>query len=111
MDRETRRAAQAAYKETKTRQGAFAVRCSATGAAWVGASRHLDTHQNGLFFALRQGSSLHRTLQAAFKEHGEAAFAFEALEALPDDLSPLMRPDALKALAARWREALRAEKL
>lgn len=45
------------YKDRETIAGVFAVICSATGRAWVGASRHIDTQQNGLWFALKMGGT------------------------------------------------------
>ena len=53
MTRLHRKALVAAYRERKTIAGVFAVICNATGQAWVGTSRHIDTHRNGLWFALR----------------------------------------------------------
>lgn len=104
-----RKAAVSAYKERKTRVGAFAVR-AADGQVWVGGSAHLDTQKNGLWFSLRQGSAMNRTLQAAWTVQGEAAFSYEVLEALPPDTSDLMRKSALKALADDWRNRLDAQK-
>jgi len=108
MDRQARKAAVAAYKERKPAHGVFAVICTATGEAWVGQSRHLDTQQNGLWFALKHGSSPHRSLQGAWKLHGPDGFRFEELERLRDDFSPLGRPDELKRRQALWAERLRA---
>ena len=105
-----RKAASAAYKESRTRIGAFAVR-AADGQTWVGESTHLDTQKNGLWFSLRLGSAMNRDLQAAWKAQGEAAFSFEVLEALPADTSDLLRKTALKALADDWRNRLDARKL
>jgi len=109
MDHSARKAAIAEYKERKAGFGVFAVICEATGQVWVGTSRHLETQQNGLWFGLRQGASPHRTLQAAWTAHGEAAFRFEALERLRDDFPPLSRPNELKRRQALWRERLQAK--
>ncbi|MEZ0170364.1 GIY-YIG nuclease family protein [Microvirga sp. TS319] len=104
-----RKAAIAAYKERKTPAGIFAVRCKATGQVWVGRSRHLDTQQNGLWFALRLGSSMNRSLQAAWNACGEAAFAFEELERLPDEILPYVLQATLKERLAHWRAELGAD--
>ena len=48
MTSSTRKALIAAYKERPTIAGVFAVICNATGQAWIGQSRHIDTHQNGM---------------------------------------------------------------
>ncbi|MDB5441566.1 MAG: hypothetical protein JWM33_3993 [Caulobacteraceae bacterium] len=101
-----RKAAIAAYKERKTACGVFAVRCAPSGQVWIGDSRHLDTQQNGIWFSLRQGSGRNPALQAAWTEHGEAAFSFEALERLADDTSAYLLRSALKARAAFWRAEL-----
>ncbi|SMF72361.1 hypothetical protein SAMN06265365_13010 [Tistlia consotensis] len=110
-DREFRKAAIAAYKERKPAHGVYAVLCTATGEAWVGRSRHLDTQRNGLWFALRQGSSPHRALQAAWTLHGEREFRFEELERLREDFPELNRPDELKKRQALWRARLHAAAL
>lgn len=106
-----RKALTAAYKDRKTVAGVFAVICTATGETWVGTSRHIDTQQNGLWFALRHGGSPHRALQAAWKAHEAADFRFEQLDRLPDDISPLARDMELKERAARWRDRLQATAL
>ena len=97
-----RKAAIAAYKERKPAFGVYAVICTATGTAWVGKSRHLDTQRNGLWFALKQGTSPHATLQAAWRTHGEAEFRFEELERLREDFSELGRLDELKRRQSLW---------
>ncbi len=102
-----RKAAIAAYKEQKTALGVFAVRCASDGRVWVMESNHLDTHQNSLWFSLRQGGYPgNPALQQAWKAHGEAAFSFEILERLPEDTSALLQRSELKAMAARWRDRL-----
>jgi len=112
MDNQSRRQLVRDYKERKVRQGVFAVRCAASGEAWVGRSRNLDQQQNGVWFGLRSGGHPNRALQAAWAAHGEAAFAFEVLEAIDDkDLSPYARDNLLKDRAAHWREALGATKI
>jgi hypothetical protein len=108
MDRQARKAAVTAYKERKPVHGVFAVICNATGEAWVGQSRHLDTQQNGLWFALKHASSPHRSLQAAWKLHGLDAFRFEELERLRDDFPPLGRSGELKRRQALWAARLDA---
>jgi hypothetical protein len=112
MDKHSRREALRQYKEKKPPVGVFAVRCTATGEAWVGASRNLDQQQNRIWFGLRLGGYPNRLLQARWREHGEAAFAFERLEALNDkDLSPLAVGLMLRNAEQRWRERLGAAKV
>jgi hypothetical protein len=109
MDKAARRAASAAYKERPPAWGVYLVRCSATGAAWVGSSRHLDTQQNSLWFALRLGGCLNKALQSAWTQSGENAFTFEVLHQLPADTSELRRKDLLKQQTAAFRERLGAD--
>jgi hypothetical protein len=111
MDRQSRKAAIAAYKERKPAHGVYAVICNATGEAWVGSSRHVDTQQNGLWFALRLGKSPHDALQAAWSEHGEGEFRFEELERLREDFPDIGRADELKKRQALWRSRLQASAL
>jgi hypothetical protein len=111
MSGSDRKALIAAYKERPTIAGVFAVICSATGQAWVGQSRHIDTQKNGLWFSLNQGGCPYRSLQGAWRDHGEAAFRFEQLDRLPADISALMRKDELKKRAGLWTARLRAEAL
>ncbi|MBX3480687.1 MAG: GIY-YIG nuclease family protein [Caulobacter sp.] len=100
------------YRERKTSAGAFAVRCSTTGEAWVGTTPDLATRQNGVWFSLRLGSHPNRALQAVWSREGEGAFSFEVLEALPDeDRSAYEQASKLKDLDKAWRERLGAAKL
>lgn len=111
MDKQSRREALRQYRERKAPVGVFAVRCGATGEVWVGASRNLDQQQNPIWFGLRLGSHPNRAMQAAWREHGEAAFTFERLEVLDDrDLSPLALGLVLKDAEARWRAEMGAKK-
>ena len=108
MTPQDKKAATAAYKERKPAFGVFAVVCNATGEAWVGQSRSVDTHQNRLWFTLRQGEGP-ASLQAAWREHGESEFRFEELDRLREDYPEIGRMDELKRRQALWRERLRAE--
>ena len=108
MERQHRKAAIAAYKEHKPAYGVFAVICGATGEAWVGCSRHVDTQKNGIWYSLRHCASPFASLQAAWKEHGEEAFRFEELERLREDFPEIGRMDELKKRHALWRPRLGA---
>lgn len=111
MDAQARKAAVLAYKERKTIAGVFAVICTATGQAWVGQSRHVDTQQNGLWFALRQGSCRHADLQSLWTRFGEESFRFEVLDRLSENVSDMLRGDELKKRAALWTRRLDATPL
>lgn len=108
MDKQDRKAAVAAYKERKAAVGVYAVICNATGEAWVGCSRHVDTQKNGLWFALRQGTSPFSSLQKAWASHGEASFRFEELDRLADDFPELGRMSEVKKRQSLWQVRLRA---
>jgi hypothetical protein len=109
VNRDRKRELTAAYRERKARPGVFAVRCAAGGQVWVGSSRELLNRQNGIWFSLRQGSSLNRTMQQAWRDHGEAAFVYEELQVIDGEgLSTWSLDQALKDAAAAWREQLAA---
>jgi hypothetical protein len=111
MDRNARREAVRAFKERKTSAGVFAVRCAPSGEVWVSASRNLDGQKASLWFQLKMKGCYARSLQAAWNQHGEAAFAFEVLETVEDDqLTPAGLADELKRLDVAWREKLGAQK-
>ncbi|HXA37632.1 MAG TPA: GIY-YIG nuclease family protein [Phenylobacterium sp.] len=112
MDKPNRRQAVRDYKERKVALGIFAVRCAATGEAWVGVSRDLAQQQNRVWFGLKTGGHPNRALQAAWAQHGEAAFSFEVLEAAQaEDLGEYERANMLKAREAHWRAELAAAKI
>jgi len=97
-----RKAAIAAYKERTSTPGIFAVRCAATGEVWIGESPNIDTHENRLWFTLRQNAHMNRELQAAWTAHGPDAFAFEQLERLEaEDVAYVLRA-LLKERGAAW---------
>ena len=71
----------------------------------------LAAYKNGLFFALRLGSSPHAALQAAWRLHGVTEFRFEELERLSDSVPEFARKDELKRRQALWRARLQASAL
>ena len=103
-----RRAAIAAYKERKSVAGVFALRCATTGETWVGETLDIDKVFNRLLFSLRSGAHPRPSLQAAWTVQGEAAFAFEPLERLPEAPSSYARDAALKERREFWRDKLGA---
>lgn len=107
MKTEARKAAIAAYKETKSTPGIFALRCTATGAAWVGRAADLATIRNRLTFTLARGAHPDPELQAAWKAHGEAGFTFDPLERIEEDVANV-RQRLLKERAAHWCDTLGA---
>jgi hypothetical protein len=103
-----KRAARSEYKSKKTPKGIFAVRCQAAGEAWVGASNHLDSQVNQIWFELRSGLHRNKPMQATWNAHGEAAFAYEILETLDDDVPPLLLKDLLDERRKHWERAVGA---
>lgn len=97
------------YKERKVEAGIYAVRCTETGEAWIGATPDLSTRQNGVWFSLRLGSHREKSLQAAWNAHGAEAFAFEAVETVDvEGLDGVMRNAKLKDRRAHWIATLNA---
>jgi hypothetical protein len=98
------------YKERKVRPGIFVVRCVNDGTLWTGASRDLDSQQNGIWFQLKMGNHMNRALQQAWNSHGADAFTFEILEVIADENAEMIDL-LLKEREAQWRQQSRAAKL
>ena len=103
-----RKAAIAAYKERKSVPGIFAVRCAATGQAWVGQTPDLTTVGNRIWFALRQDCSRNRSLQSAWNAQAGEGFVLEELERLDDEDRGYVLDADVKARLAFWRLELGA---
>jgi hypothetical protein len=99
------------YKERAPNRGTFAIRCLVSDRAWVGGSTNLDAAQNRAWFTLRQGEHRDRALQAEWNTHGEAAFQYEVLEKLKDDVSAIAISDLLKEMTRDWAARLSAPML
>jgi hypothetical protein len=109
MRKEERKAAVAAFRERKSEPGIYALVCRPSGEKWVGRAPDLATIWNRLSVALRMASTPHRSLQAAAREHGEAAFDFEVLERVDEpDASPALVGAILKRRLEHWRDELGA---
>lgn len=108
MNRDDRKAAAAAYKEQTVTAGIYAVRCQPTGQCWVGRAPDLATIQNRLWFTLRHQANPHRSLQAAWREHGPDAFTFEILERIGEEEIAYVRERLLKDRLAHWATELQA---
>lgn len=111
MDRQQRDAAMEAYRERPQQAGVYAITCTITGQEWIGSAPDVRTIQNRLWFGLRLGGGGRVTgagmtaLQAAWQQHGEAAFTFTVLETRDaDDPEPDPRRlrQWLTARAAEW---------
>ncbi len=111
MQKEQRKEAIRKFKERKPLRGVYAVRCTATGRVWVGASRNLDAIRNRSWFSLRNGSHLDKALQEEWNAQGEPVFLFEVLDKLDDDVLPLEVADLLEEKKSRWTAQLGARPL
>lgn len=98
----SRKAAIEAFKQREPHRGIFAVRCTASGRAWVGATPNLEAAHNSTWFMLRLGSHRDAPLQSEWREHGEEAFRFEVLEELAADVQPMLVHDLLKQKKREW---------
>jgi hypothetical protein len=103
-----KRQARKEYKSKKTPKGVFAIRCAGASEVWVGASTHLDSERNGIWFQLRLGQHQNKSLQAEWNVKGEEAFSYEILETLDDDVLPLALKDVLRERQKHWEKELRA---
>lgn len=111
MNHDERKAAVAAYKERKVESGIYAIRCQAADRVWVGIAPDLATIKNRHWFTLRQGSHPATALQAEWAARGEAAFAFEILERIDDEIGGFTRECLLKDLLADLAAKLVADRL
>jgi hypothetical protein len=103
-----RKAAITAFKARVVRRGVFAVRCRATGHAWIDSAPNLEAARNRVWFCLRNRDVRNPMLQAEWDAHGQAAFEFEVLETLSEDESPIIAGDLLKARKRDWMARLQA---
>lgn len=108
MNREDRKAAVAAYRKREIATGIYAVRCTPTGAVWVGQAPDLSTIRTRLWFTLRLGNTPHRSLQEAWRAQGEGAFTFEILERLDDEEIDYVRDRLLRDRLLHWADTLQA---
>jgi hypothetical protein len=99
------------FKGRKVPRGIFAIRCSATGEAWVGSSPNLAAARNSLRFQLGTGRYRNSSLQSAWKKHGESAFALEVLEQFDADVSPLLINELYASRKKEWVRTLPGQEL
>jgi hypothetical protein len=103
-----RKQAIAEWKMRKTPRGVYRLRFSEAGPVFADAVPDLDAVRNSLLFTLRIGAHPNKQLQSEWNSHGEAAFHFEVLEKLEDDLAPMAWRDLLKEKKKEWLEKLGA---
>ncbi|AMO24679.1 hypothetical protein GCM10027034_09890 [Ramlibacter solisilvae] len=104
-----RRARIREFKDAFPPMGVYAVRNSATGRAWVGASRNVDGALNRIRFELQMHGHRDRSLADEWARHGAQSFRFEVLERVRKRDDPAFDYEAeLQALLALWTEELGA---
>ena len=83
--------------------------CAPAGKVWLGVSRNLDSQQNSIWFSLRHSGSPNREMQAAWKAHGEDAFAFDEVEGVDaEELSAYLVNQLLQERLKHWCAELNA---
>ena len=107
MQKLDRKQATADYKKRETIAGVYAVR-SAKGDVWVGHARDIDAVRNRIWFMLRIGGHMNKSMQAAWDEVGESGFELEPLELVDSETLGFTPDKVLGGFAARWRERLGA---
>jgi hypothetical protein len=85
MDKDSKRAALAAYRLAKPPAGIYTIRFTGDDHVWAGAARDLTKIANRHRFELRIGKHRCTALQQAWRVFGEQAFCFQAFEVLDDD--------------------------
>ena len=112
MDKASRKALQAQYRQTRPEAGVYRIVNGRTGRALLGSSSNLPSVQAKLDFARRTNtpSALDHRLHADARQYGPDAFTFEILERL--DLTPEASNQQLQSdlatLEALWRERLQS---
>jgi hypothetical protein len=103
-----KKAASQQYKSRTIQHGIVAIRCTATGDAWVGATTQPGIGQNSIWFQLRMGGSHNKKMQAAWNAHGEGSFVYETLETFDTDLSAHQLEALVIERLPHWRAQLNA---
>jgi hypothetical protein len=102
MTPDERKAAITAYKERKTIGGIYAVVCRPLNQRWIGRAPDLSTIQNRLWFTLRQGTSAHANLQAAWKAHGAESFTLDIIERIDEEALAFVRERIFAERLSHW---------
>jgi hypothetical protein len=111
MDPIARKEVSRKFKERKPPCGVFAVRCTASGQAWVGSFSNLESMRNRLWFSLGLGTHRDAALQAEWNAHGERTFEYQILEKFDDELCAIEVNDRLKDRKRHWADRLGARML
>jgi hypothetical protein len=102
LSKEERKEVVRKFTERKPLLGVFAVRYTATGRVWVGASRNLDATKNGSWLCLRNSKYHDKALQEEWNANGEPMVQYEVVEKLDGDVPPLGIGDLLREMRNYW---------
>jgi hypothetical protein len=95
------------YKQAFPPMGVWAVRNTANGRAWVGASRDADAALNRIRFELKMRGHRNRSLADEWARYGAEHFTFEVLERVRKRDDPAFDYEAeLQSMLAFWSEEL-----
>jgi hypothetical protein len=106
LSKEFRKEAIRKFKEQKPGVGIYAVRCTATGQAWVGISRNLEAERNSCWFRLRNKLHQEKSLQQQWDDNGEPAFEYEIVDRIDPDVHLLQINDLLKKKEGRLERSI-----
>ena len=85
MNQEKKKELQAQYKNMHHEMGVVSFKCTATGDAFLAASKNTKSTLNSTQFQLEAGNHPNKALQALWKEYGPEGFACSVLEVLDYD--------------------------
>jgi hypothetical protein len=108
MNASDRKAAIERYKSRVIQHGIVAIRRTASGDAWVGATTQPGIGKNGIWAQLRMRGSHNKKMQAAWNAHGEGSFVYEMLETFDTDLSVHQLQAVVIERVPHWRTQLNA---
>lgn len=101
MDREKRRELMESYKSRHPEMGVVAIRCTATGDVFVGASKDTKADINSNRFKLASGSHRNRELAQLWSRYGPDAFEFYVESVLDYDDPEEDHGEELEALVVQ----------
>ena len=85
MNQEKKKELQAQYKNMHHEMGVVSFKCTASGEAFLAASKNTKSTLNSTQFQLEAGNHPNKALQALWKEYGPEGFACSVLEVLDYD--------------------------
>ena len=109
MDPKRKAELKRAYKEPPLRKGIFKVQDGKTGQTWVGASTHVDSFKNRIWFTLELGNHPNKEIQRAWNESGPEALSYAIVEVFKDDVTGYELERLMKERERHWIEKLGAE--